>query len=214
MAKSKNYTTASKGIYVEGSDDVYVHSVPLYLQETFEENKMSLEEYQDVYPNAPIYSAAYLAMKAKKSESIQSSMTTSAAKVTNFPGGDRKEIFADVFDLGDAAAAKNARGEKVRCTVLADPKPEFVDWVPEKDPNYIFPIDALKAVMVAAELNMPMLLWGMHGTGKTTLIEQYCNGTNQGPAYRVDRRGSHSWPLCRQEWWHRVRARSTACRDA
>jgi cobaltochelatase CobS len=181
-----NRATVEDGIFVHGSeivgDPVYVHSVPAYLDAHYHTVRLTLEEYVEAYPDAPLYSPRLQKIRQAAANNIQSSMT---AKVATFPAtADRKEEFAKIFGLGDAPAGKNARGEYVRCTVLADPKPEYEDWIPVMDPDYIFPIDNLKAVMVAAELNMPMLVWGMHGTGKTTLIEGYCAGTNR-PWIRV-----------------------------
>ncbi len=180
---SKNNTTSELGVKVEGVDDVYVHSVPIYLETT----DLTLVEYQETYPDAPLYSDAFLEAKSrreaasgKKIDTISADMT---ASVTALPTASSKRDFASIFGLGKAPAAKNARGEAIKCTVLGH-KPEFEDFMPDIDDNYIFPIDKLKTVMIAAELNKPMLLWGMHGTGKTTLIEQYCARTKR-PWVRV-----------------------------
>lgn len=184
MKTDRNIASATEGVEVIGHVDadgqaIYVHSVPAY----FKAAGKDLELYQTLNPAAPLYSDRFLA--AKKAKESKETMTASmSAEVKAFPGSARRESFADVFGLGDAAAAKNARGNPIMCTVLADPTPEYADWVPPVDPNYIFPIDNLKAVMMGAELNMPTLAWGMHGTGKTTLLEQYCARTNR-PSIRV-----------------------------
>lgn len=185
--KDANIATATTGVQVLGlEDEVYVHSVPAYLKAY---NKGSVEDYKTAFPDAPLYSETYEKLRAKKlaeRKKGKSSMTDAmASNVTRLPitGSDRR-VFSEIFDLGDAPAAKNARGEPIKCEVLGPPSPEYEDFVPEFDKDYVFPIAQLKAVMVAAELNKPMLLWGLHGTGKTTLIENYCAGTNR-PWMRV-----------------------------
>lgn len=169
MTENKNITTPTEGVYVEGFD-IYVHSVPRYLKDT----DMSLEEYQALHPEAPLYSAKFEAARAK-AETITADMS---AKVAVMPDAKGKAPFAKLFGLGAAKAAKNARGEDIMVTVCTPPE-GYEQWVPEKDDNYIFHIDNLKAVMMSAQMNIPMLLWGMHGTGKTTLVEQFCHATNR-----------------------------------
>lgn len=180
--ENRNLSNSQEGIEVRGRTDaeglpIYVHSIPIFLQSIGE----SLEDYRERYPHAPLYSDRFLKAKKAREERVQMDM---AAEVKTFPTAARKEKFAEVFGLGDAPAAKNARGGDIMCTVLGAPPAEYERWVPSIDKNYIFPIDNLKAVMMATELNMPMLAWGMHGTGKTTLLEQFCARTNR-PMIRV-----------------------------
>jgi cobaltochelatase CobS len=42
----------------------------------------------------------------------------------------------------------------------------------ERDPNYVFDIELTKTILIALELNTGCYLWGYHGTGKTTVLEQ------------------------------------------
>lgn len=95
-----------------------------------------------------------------------------------------KGKFHEAFELGNVKAAMKADGNPIGVTVLTDPSPELAAWLAPKDPNYIFNIELLRSVMIAFELNMPLLLWGYHGTGKTTVAEQYCAHTNR-PVIRV-----------------------------
>ena len=46
------------------------------------------------------------------------------------------------------------------------------DWVPEIDPDYVFPDDDTKMLLLALELKDRVLITGETGTGKTTLVEQ------------------------------------------
>jgi cobaltochelatase CobS len=173
---SSNITTPDQGVLVHGFD-VYVHSVPRYLEDT----DVTLAEYQEAYgSDTPLFSERFKAAKAKREDDLKSDMT---AKVHTMPGAASKQPFAKLFDLGNAKAAKNARGKDIMCSVVAPPT-NYEGWVPDVDPNYVYHIDNLKAVMMAAELGMTMLLWGMHGTGKTTLVEQFCARTGR-PWIRV-----------------------------
>lgn len=172
MTKNSNVTSEAHGIPVLGTTPtIYVHSIPRYL----EGEGLDLEAYQTEFPNSPLYSDKFLKAKAKREEGLKMDM---AAKVHTMPGGSSKQSFSKLFELGNAKAAKNARGQDIMCSVLAPPA-GFEDFVPDVDGNYIYNIDNLKAVMMAAELNMTMLLWGMHGTGKTTLVEQFCARTGR-----------------------------------
>lgn len=182
--QDKNIATAKDGVEVIGYFDtlnpgkkIYVHSVPAYLKAI----SVDLDDYQNAYPDAPLFSLRFQKAKSAREERIRQEM---AAELHALPTAPRKDTFANVFDLGSAPAAKNARGQDITCTVLGAPPSDFDRWVPEIDPNYIFPIDNLKAILMAAELNMPLLAWGMHGTGKTTLLEQFAARTNR-PWIRV-----------------------------
>lgn len=178
----KNYSNAKEGVCVIGhfdevSQPIFVHSVPAY----FKQIGGDLDEYTRNNPGEPLYSERFLKAKQAREERVRMEM---AAEVKTFPTAARAEPFAKVFGLGDVAGAKNARGKDIMCDVLGVPPAGYEEWVPAIDPNYIFPIDNLKAVMMGVQLNMPFLLWGMHGTGKTTLVEQFAARTNR-PIIRV-----------------------------
>src|SRR5690606_28822452 len=56
--------------------------------------------------------------------------------------------------------------------------------IPDKDPSYIFDINIVKSIIMGLEMNLPILLWGHAGTGKTTALEQVCAYTGR-PFVRV-----------------------------
>lgn len=173
--RDKNITTSDRGVIVEGHG-LYVHSVPAYLKQM----GLSLEDYQRKYPAATLFSDVYMKKKREK----ESELVSAAAMVVAMPGSETKAEFGKLFDLGNHPSTMNSRGEPVMCAVLGEPDQDLKDFVPAVDNNYIYPIDNLKAIMVATALNMPCLVWGMHGTGKTTLIEQFFARTNR-PSIRV-----------------------------
>lgn len=160
-------------------DDVWVHSIPAYLKS--DHPTVTLEDYQAQFPDSPIYSPRLEEARRAKLESMNSA---EVVQLKTKPAPARTAIFAEVFGLGNAAAAKNKRGDDIKIEVLGDADPEIAAYIPTIDNNYVYNIDLLKSVMMGIALNIPILLWGLHGTGKTTLAEQYCARTNR-PMIRV-----------------------------
>lgn len=178
--------TETDGVKCE-LDGVWVHSIPAYL--TYLYPDMTVEQYQAQFDGAALYSPKLLSAKAQQASAAAPAagvtVNASAAVVHLHPAGEPiRKSFSDVFELGGAKAAKNKRGDEIMIDVLTDPETSFLDYVPEVDPNYIYNIDNLKSVMMAIQINKPMLAWGLHGTGKTTLFEQYAARTNR-PFLRV-----------------------------
>lgn len=176
----KNMTaTADNGVECK-VDGVFVHRIDLYLARVFPE--ITVAEYQRTFPDAKLLSPAMEARKAAAPEKELIAAAATAA-VVNFPAASKKP-FAEVFELGNVPAAKNKRGDDIMIEVLGPPSAEFKQYLPDVDANYLFDIDLVKQVMMATTMNLPMLLWGMHGTGKTTVVQQYMARTNR-PAIRV-----------------------------
>lgn len=105
-------------------------------------------------------------------------------KIAEPIAGIEKRPFHEVFELGEARAARRADGQPIMIDTVTEYTPETQGFLEAKDPNYIFNIDLLKKVMVAMQLNIPLLLWGFHGTGKTTIAEQFCAHTGR-PSIRA-----------------------------
>jgi cobaltochelatase CobS len=167
-----------------GIDNVWVHSIPDYLKVVYPD--MTVVEYEKNFHGRPLFSP-----KLVKAREANAAKTTSMASATlhKLPTAATttpvsQQTFADVFELGSAKAALNAKGGPCMIDVLGDPEPEFADYIPDIDPNYIYNIDLLKQVMLGFQLGIPTYAWGMHGTGKTTIFLQYCARTRR-PAMRV-----------------------------
>jgi cobaltochelatase CobS len=62
---------------------------------------------------------------------------------------------------------------------------ERTKFVPEIDPNYTFPEEATKIVLLGLQTNKPTLVHGPTGSGKSTLIEQIAARINY-PAIRIN----------------------------
>lgn len=185
-------------------DDAWVHSIPAYLKVAHPDT--TVETYQAHYgAETPLYSQTILDARKRQQNAVKTEMKV--ATVTRIHpenlapwevGEIEKRSFADVFELGKVKAAQNKRGEAIMIDVLGarDAKgmpvgygDEIGAFVPDVDPRYIYNIDLLKTVMMAFVLNKPLLCWGMHGTGKTTIIEQFCARTGR-PAIRIQHTAS------------------------
>lgn len=176
--------TEADGVRCE-IDGVWVHNIPAYLKRVHPD--VTVEAYQEQYPDGKLRSPRMEAAAAAKAAAAMSAtvhkLTPRGAAGVHNPTVNRKP-FAEVFGLGAAPAAMNKRGDPIMIGVLSDLTPDLADMVPEVDEKYIFDIDLLKTVMMAVEMRKNGLFWGFHGTGKTTVLEQYCAHTNR-PAIRV-----------------------------
>jgi cobaltochelatase CobS len=169
-------------------DDVWVHNIPAYLK--VQHPDVTLEAYQAAHPDSKLFSDVMEKARAKSAANSQAAMSATIHQLKaaptssiHYPTESRKP-FAEVFGLGTAPAAMNKKGQPIQIGVLSDLTPELTAHVPEVDEKYIFDIDLLKTVMMAVEMRKNGLFWGFHGTGKTTVLEQYFAHTNR-PAIRV-----------------------------
>lgn len=189
-AKHQNNISATEadGVRCE-LDGVFVHSVAAYLKVVHPD--VSIEQYQQQFPDAPLVSERLKAVKQKQETEMAMSKVVPLhnASHSHYPpvlntGSTQKDLHK-AFDLGeDAPGIKRPRGGYIQVTVLNDPQPDFAGYVEPVDEKYVFNIDLLKCVTIAVELNKPLLLWGKHGTGKTSIAEQYCARTNR-PVVRI-----------------------------
>jgi cobaltochelatase CobS len=162
------------------------HSIQLHLRDKHPE--VSLEEYIERYPTAPLMSELAKERLAQKRSAVKPSAsddrlemagTSAGATIeTLIPKGNIvKKPFHELFNLGKAKLAMSAKGEAIPISVVAvsnDP-----DMVPVISDDYVYDIDELKNVILGLELNIPTYIWGHKGCGKTELIEQVCARTNR-----------------------------------
>lgn len=155
-----------------------------------EHPEVSLDEYKERFPDAPILSPKAIEILAKRK---QENGTAGTATPTNsvpevpFMKLDRRALNV-VFDLGRARAAMGQNNNPIPITTY-DPDDELKIYVEEVDPQYAFNIDLLKTVMMGIESNMPVYLWGHAGTGKSTIFEQIAARTRH-PFIRVQHTGN------------------------
>lgn len=151
-----------------------VHAIQLHLAQKHPE--MTLEQYQAKFPSAPLLSAAAIAKIEQRNKEL-----AATAKPASKP-------FHEVFGF-DASVrqAMSSRGSPIPITVLG--RGQYAEMIPDVDDGYILTPDETKEALLAFELNVPLYVWGLHGTGKTELIEQICARTNR-PLLRVQHTAS------------------------
>lgn len=164
------------------------HVIQRHLQEAHP--NMTIEKYKEIYPDAEILSDEAKEMIRRKKEERDrvamagASTATVASLSSRMESSVKKESLADVFGISKKSkAALSASGREIMIDVFSR-SGSFADMVPDIDENYIFPIDLLKNVLMGLEENIPVMLWGHAGVGKSTMYEQVCARTNR-PYMRV-----------------------------
>lgn len=157
----------------------------------------TVERYQTEFPEAPLMSSFALELLEKKrrerdaasaaaapaSTTMEMAGTATASVSTLIPKGHpTKRPLHETFDLGRVKAALSAKGDPIPISVLTAHDQQ--DMVPPISDNYVYDIDELKNVILALELNIPCLVWGHKGAGKSELLEQVAARTNR-PMIRV-----------------------------
>lgn len=155
-------------------DGGLTHSIELYLKKHHPD--WTIARYREEFPGEPILSD-------KGRQAIEEKRKELAAKAAD-DKITRKSV-ATIFGLPSDKAV-NKRGEPLMARVYSSA--DLVDnddtLVPDIDTNYVFSIENTRAVLMAWELNRTMYVWGLHGTGKTTLFEQVAARTGR-PFLRV-----------------------------
>ncbi|SER28897.1 cobaltochelatase CobS [Faunimonas pinastri] len=168
-------------------DGARVHSVQLHIKAQHPE--WTLERYKQEFPHAPLLSDMAKAQIEKRTKEREGEKIPVSQKLETGAAASRDRSIAkkplhEIFELGKAAAALNARGEPIPISIFSGLDPEAAAIVPDIDKSYVFNIDLTKTVIIGLELNLPTYLWGMHGSGKTTVFEQVCARTGR-PFMRV-----------------------------
>lgn len=175
-------------------DGAEVHVIKMHLRDNHPD--WTIERYQKEYPDAPLVSPLVAERVAKK-VAEQKSAHGDKSPVTSFEGADgsraqagskmktRTAYFHEIFELGEVDAAMSSVGKKpIPITVVEGGSEDTLPYRQKVDPDYVFNIDLVKKVIVGFELNMPVYLWGYHGTGKTTVLQQAAARTGR-PFLRV-----------------------------
>ena len=162
----------------------FTHFVQSHLQK--EHPEITIEGYQEAYPDAPLFSEKGLAAieKNRINKAKGEGVVSEPAESTEV-GGFRvsKQSLHELFGLGAVKSALGNRGNAIPVSVYE--VPEYLqDYVPEVDDNYVWQIDILKNALMAIETNMPGYLHGHSGTGKSSLWDQICALTRR-PMLRV-----------------------------
>jgi cobaltochelatase CobS len=153
-------------------DNVPCHSIQLHIKKNHPD--WTLERYKAEYPDAPL-----LSEKAKRRIAENRAQNAGAGSRPGVTVHSRTRHFHEVFDLGNAKAAMNPLGQPIEISIIDGHSEETAPYTPKIDPNYVFNIDLTKKVIVGFELCEPVYLWGYHGTGKSTVLEQVAARTGR-----------------------------------
>lgn len=166
------------------------HSIRLYIKEKGLTD-WTVERYRAEYPNAPLLSKKAIEhAKQQQAKKEQEEKVVAAQKPEDeFVYTFTTSNFHELFDLGDVRAAKSSTGNAIKIKVLENCPYEGLPYIRKVDTDYVFPIDILKEVVLGFQLNMNVYLWGLHGTGKTTLLQQAAARTRR-PFMRVQHTGN------------------------
>jgi cobaltochelatase CobS len=154
-----------------------IHSVLLHLRDKHPE--FTLSAYKASYPEAPLLSERAEKMLKEKRENASNA---------------KKLPLNAVFGFGKSKAGKNRNGDDILVQYFDETDSETSVYIPKVDNDYVFSTETLKNVIMGVEQNVPVLIWGTHGVGKSSLIEQICARTNR-PAmfvsHKADLEDSH-----------------------
>lgn len=174
-------------------DGAMVHSIQAHIKGHYA-SEWTVERYKETYPEAPLLSDyAMMVIERSKAEREKADKEKAAAAQVANQGlapmlqaaySVSHQPMHEVFDLGAVPAAMGSQGKPIPVAVLSGHSTESLSYLVDVDKSYVFNIDLLKKAIVALTLNKPALFWGMHGTGKTTIIQQACARTRR-PVMRV-----------------------------
>ena len=162
-----------------------VHSIQIHIRD--EHIGYSIEDYMSDFPDAPLLSeAAKAKLEQRKGERERMNHMNSANVVAMTANSGLEEMISmnDMFKLGKSKAAFNAAGEPIMIKRFVRSKGHDADMIPEADEGFVYDIDTLKNILLGLDLNIPILLWGHAGTGKSSFFENVAGKTNR-PLIRV-----------------------------
>jgi cobaltochelatase CobS len=174
------------------------HSIRRYLRTNHPH--ISIDEYKERFPDAPLVSDSmreYLTSVRKQRdaavESAPSSVDSDVAEVMESAEPPKFGMIpmSQIFEMNKASCIGGS-GKQVYFNKY-DPSSEDVAdnalYIPQIDHAYHFNADLVKDIGMAIEMNLVLLLWGHAGTGKSTVIEQFCARTNR-PFRRIQHTAS------------------------
>jgi cobaltochelatase CobS len=169
-------------------DGAFVHSIQAHIKANFP-SEWTIERYKSEYPDAPLlsdFAIQALEKSRRQKEAAPAPVAASEAGQPMLQAAYSVSVqnMHEVFDLGAVPAAMGSTGQPIPVQVLGGHTGESLNYMVETDPGYVFNIDLLKTVLVGLALNKPTYLWGYHGTGKTTIIQQTAARTRR-PVMRV-----------------------------
>jgi cobaltochelatase CobS len=179
-------TTENEDMITCHIDGGKTHSIRLYIKENHPD--WTIDRYKESYPGEPVLSAKgrRAALKAKEAADRKAAGSTAFNPTQPFAFVERS--LSDIFDL-DPSAGLSSTNNPITLRCLTEHHHEADAYISQSDPEYVFDIDLVKVVCLGFELRMNTYLWGYHGTGKTTVLEQ-CAARTGRPFLRVQHTGN------------------------
>jgi len=157
------------------------HSIQIHLRD--EHPEYSIEGYQSDFPEAPLLSdVAKAKLAEKRYEAELKHIQTATVTPINSEGGETQVAMNTLFSLGRSKAAMASNGNPIM--IIKFGLGDGSEFIPEIDEGFVYDIDTLKNILLGMDLNIPTLLWGHAGTGKSSFVEQVCARTNR-PLTRI-----------------------------
>lgn len=169
---------AQDGKIVCRIDGALVHSVQLHIRDNHPD--WDIDRYKREFPDDPILSkAADERLKANAAKKAKEQAEQPALSMNL-----KTAYLHDVFGFGNAPAARSSQNKPIEIAIFKDHSDFALPYIQEVDNDYVFDINLVKKVLVGFQINKPVYLWGYHGTGKTTVLEQ-CAARTGRPFLRV-----------------------------
>jgi cobaltochelatase CobS len=162
--------SADDGRIVCQIDNVRVHVIKHHLRDHHPD--WTVERYAAQYPHAPLLSEKAKELVAKAKEKEKERASDAPSRDETVASSNTRRTFKEVFGLG--VEVTNNRGEPLTIEVHGGHDADAEMFIPAVDENYVFDIEATRTALMGMALRMPILFWGYHGTGKTTLLQQIC----------------------------------------
>ncbi|WP_276122597.1 AAA family ATPase [Pararhizobium qamdonense] len=179
-------TTENDDMITCAIDGGKCHSIRIYLRENYPD--WTVDKYKVEHPGQPLLSETgrRAALKAKAAQERKAAGST--ALNANQPFAFAERSLAELFGL-DPSTALSSTNNPIMLRCLSEHHIEAEAYISQADPEYVFDIDLVKTVCLGFELAMNTYLWGYHGTGKTTVLEQ-CAARTGRPFLRVQHTGN------------------------
>lgn len=149
------------------------HAIQIHLRDSHP--GVTLDQYRDTYPESPTLSEfAKLKIAEKKKARVKESAIVIEKEKTEV-SLDTDRVVKGMNEVFQLAGGGSGKSVGIECFTRSD----FPELVPEINEDYVYDEELLKNVLLAFEDNIPILLWGHAGTGKTSLAKQVCARTGR-----------------------------------
>lgn len=167
-------------------DGARVHSVAVHIKNNHATD-WTVDRYKAEFPGEPLLSE--LAERTIKEQLAKKRAAASAAHPTAAAAPAATEFvtlsFAETFGIPPELAMNSKKTKPLMVSVRQNLNQNDQIMVPPTDPAYVFNLELTKSVLIGMERRKNIYLWGYHGTGKTSVLEQYAARTNW-PFMRVN----------------------------